>query len=171
MQVGDIMNTLVVVCRPSDTLEVAARLMWECDCGTLPVVDGENRVAGIVTDRDICMSAYMKGRPLSGVRVGEAMTLHVYTCGAEDSIPSAERLMRDRQVRRLPVVDGAERPIGIVTLGDVARFATRQSKADSPGRDVTRSLAEISRPRQQERPSASSIPAGSSGTIVLERTL
>jgi len=129
MSIGDIMNCPAIVCRPGDTREDAARLMWECDYGVIPVVDNDNRIVGIVTDRDITMSAYTKGRSLNWLRVAQAMTVEVYSCREDDSIKSVERLMRDRQVRRLPVLDKKGRPVGVVSLGDVARFGAGQAPA------------------------------------------
>jgi CBS domain-containing protein len=148
MRIGDIMSRPVVVARPDDTLEEAARLMWECDCGFVPVVDQENRVAGTVTDRDICMAAYTKGRALRDLRVSDAMAREVHSVREDDDVREAERLMADKQVRRLPVVDRDARPVGVVTLGDVARFAARERMGRGGGQEVTNSLAEISRPRQ-----------------------
>ena len=149
MTIGEIMSRPAIVCRPGDSLEDAARLMWECDCGVIPVVDDDNRVAGMVTDRDICMAAYTKGRTLGELRVSEAMSRNVCTCKEDDPVEGAERLMRDRQVRRLPVVDGRGHPIGVVSIGDIARLAaTGQPRGERVEREVAKSLAEISRPRQ-----------------------
>jgi CBS domain-containing protein len=150
MRIGDIMSRPVVVARPDDTLEEAARLMWECDCGFVPVVDQENRVAGTVTDRDICMAAYTKGRALRDLRVSDAMAREVYSVREDDDVREAERLMADKQVRRLPVVDRDACPVGVVTLGDVARFAARERMGPGGGQEVTSSLAEISRPRHAQ---------------------
>jgi CBS domain-containing protein len=162
MTIGDIMSRPAVVCRPGDTLEDAARLMWECDCGVVPVVDEDNRVAGMVTDRDICMAAYTKGKTLGALKVSEAMARNVCTCRQDDTVESAERLMRNRQVRRLPVVDREGHPIGIVSIGDIARLATAgQPRGERVEREVAQSLAEISRPRQTLQ------SGGRPGTIVL----
>ncbi|HYV20027.1 MAG TPA: CBS domain-containing protein [Verrucomicrobiae bacterium] len=150
MRIGEIMSRPVVVTRPDDSLEEAARLMWECDCGFVPVVDQENHVAGTVTDRDICMAAYTKGRALRDLRVSDAMAREVHSVREDDDVRQAERLMADKQVRRLPVVDREGRPIGVVTLGDAARFAARQQTGRAGGQEVASSLAEISKPRQPQ---------------------
>ena len=150
MRIGDIMSRPAVVCRPDDTLEEAARLMWECDCGFVPIVDEENRVAGTVTDRDICMAAYTKGKALRDLRVSEVMTREVHTLREEDTVEMAERLMSDKQVRRLPVLDRDRQPVGVLSLGDVARCASGDPKWGGGDREVASSLAEISRPRQPQ---------------------
>ena len=150
MRIGDIMSRPVVVTRPDDTLEEAARLMWECDCGFVPVVDQENHVTGAVTDRDICMAAYTKGKALRDLRVSDAMAREVHSVREQDDVKLAERVMAEKQVRRLPVVDRDACPVGVVTLGDVARFAARQQTGRAGGQEVASSLAEISKPRQPQ---------------------
>jgi CBS domain-containing protein len=159
MRIGDIMSRPVVVCRADDTLEEAARLMWECDCGFVPIVDQENRVAGTITDRDICMAAYTKGKALRDLRVSEVMTREVHTVREEDGIERAERLMSDKQVRRLPVLDRDRRPVGVLSLGDVARCAAGDQKWHGGDREVASSLAEISRPRQERGHASGPRPA------------
>lgn len=107
-------------CAPDDWLAGAAQIMWDTDCGAVPVVDDQQRLCGIITDRDICMAAYTKGAPLTAVRVGEVMTRHVHTCRLDDTLARAATLMAEGQVRRLPVLDADGRPVGIVSLADIA---------------------------------------------------
>jgi CBS domain-containing protein len=123
MKIQDVMSVDVVTCKPADPTSEAARLMWEHDCGVVPVVDEENHPLGIVTDRDICMAAYMTGRPLAAIRVDEVMSRELQTCSPEDSIGKAELSMQDRHVRRLPVVDDDSHLVGILSLNDIARRA------------------------------------------------
>lgn len=100
--------------------------MWEFDCGVIPVVDDDGRVAGIVTDRDICMAAYTQGKALSAISVASAMARDVAAAHADDGIEQVEELMRDKQVRRLPVLDGESRLIGLVSMNDLARLSARE---------------------------------------------
>jgi CBS domain-containing protein len=93
--------------------------MWAHDCGSLPVVDAGGRVVAMVTDRDICMAAYTQGKRLSSIHVATAMSKTVATCNAEDAPIAAERQMREKQVRRMPVVDNQHRLVGIVSLNDI----------------------------------------------------
>jgi CBS domain-containing protein len=146
MQLHEVMTQPVVVCQDHATLDHAARLMWEQDCGVIPVVDAHGRLCGVVTDRDICMSAYTQGQALSAIPVTVAMAKAVVAGHQDDSIESAEQLMQDNQVRRLPVVDGEGRPVGIVSLNDLARLVAeaRRSTAD---RELVQTLAAISQPR------------------------
>lgn len=139
------------VCAPDATLAEAARKMWQHDVGCLPVVDGDGKAIAMVTDRDACMAAYLAGTPLDKVPVRTAMSRALWSCGPETSPAEAEAIMSHRQIRRLPVVDGAGRLLGVVTLGDLARAAARNSEgagAARPGsQDVTATLAAVVSPR------------------------
>src|SRR5438046_1875104 len=77
MKVEEIMSVDLETCRLEDTLNRPAQIMWEHDCGVVPVVDGEARVVGIITDRDICIAAYTQGRPLSEIPVSSACSQNV----------------------------------------------------------------------------------------------
>lgn len=155
MNIRDLMTKPVVTCRSTDMLDCPARLMWEFDCGVIPVVKEDGRMAGIVTDRDICMAAYTQGRTLHAIPVRDAMAKNVFSCHADDSFEAAESIMKDNQVRRLPVLDRDDRPIGVISLSDIARYAVSLSGKDSIDRELTRSLAAISQPR---RPGIESAP-------------
>lgn len=112
----------LVTCSPSSTLEDAARLMWENDVGALPVVDGDHRPVAMVTDRDICMAALTQRVALWDSHVSTAMSRRVLTCHADTPIADVELMMRDAQIRRVPVVDAQGRLVGIVTLGDIVHL-------------------------------------------------
>ncbi len=119
--------------------------MWEFDCGMIPVVNDDGRLAGVVTDRDICMAAYMQGRPLRTIPVASAMAKQVVASHTDDSIEAAEGLMRDNQIRRLPVLDRDGRPVGVVSLNDLARLAAR-AKQSSVDREIVLTLGAICQP-------------------------
>jgi CBS domain-containing protein len=121
--VSSVMNDAVRVCSPEEPLNAAVRLMWEGDCGAVPVVSDTGVLVGIVTDRDACMAAYTKGLPLAAIRVRDVMARHVHTCGPDDSLALAATAMANAQVRRLPVVDSEHRLVGIISLADIARSA------------------------------------------------
>jgi CBS-domain-containing membrane protein len=125
--------------------------MWNHDCGCLPVVDEQRRVIGMITDRDVCMAALTQGRRLDEMLVSSAMSWRVVACSPSDSIVSAEERMRMNQVRRLPVVDEGGRLLGVLSLADVAREATREMLLDSKdvvGDHVAATLAAVSRARR-----------------------
>jgi CBS domain-containing protein len=123
MKISHLMTSNVYTCSPEDTLTDAARIMWDKDCGCLPVVDADRRVLAMITDRDICMAAYTQGAPLHAARVSSAMSKSLVTCSLDRSHAELERLLREKQLRRVPVVDGEGRLVGIVTLGDLAHRA------------------------------------------------
>jgi CBS domain-containing protein len=126
--------------------------MWEGDCGFVPVTEeGGTRVVGAITDRDVCMAAYTRGQPIQSQAVRDAMASSVRTCAASDTLEHAEAIMREAQVRRLPVVDDAGQLVGVLSLSDLARQAERErgeGRIDVRAADVGETLAAISRPRQ-----------------------
>ena len=148
MNVEKVMTREVCSCSPGDRLDRATQLMWEGDCGALPVVDEKRRVVGVVTDRDICMGCYLQGVPLWGATVSSVMSKELFTCSPEDEVGDVERLMREKRIRRVPVVNGARELLGMITLGDLAR--TSQSSALQKamgGLAITKTLAAICEPR------------------------
>ena len=150
LKIAELMTRDVHVCRPGDTLERAAELMWKHDCGCVPVVDGESRLLGMLTDRDVCMAAYTRGTPLSKVLVGDAMSRDVYSCSGEQPVGVAEKMMQTRQVRRIPVTGPNHELVGLLSIADIAR-ETRASADDlkplSPGSFVV-AMAAITHPRR-----------------------
>jgi CBS domain-containing protein len=125
--------------------------MWTQDCGCLPVIetDGIGRVIGMITDRDICMSALFQGRPLHDLSVSEAMSKTLRTCRPSDSLATAERLMQEAQIRRLPVVADEGSLVGLLSLGDLAREALREQCSpikELTGDEIGTTLASICAP-------------------------
>ncbi len=119
MKVEAIMAREVHCCGPETNLAAAAKMMWDSDCGILPILNPEGKVLGVVTDRDICMSAATKNKPPSGITVWESITPRAYTCRVTDDVQSAMDIMRRHQVRRLPVVDEDGVLQGIVSTNDL----------------------------------------------------
>jgi CBS domain-containing protein len=123
MRVANLMTGNVSSVRADQSLSTAARLMWESDCGAIPVLDPQDRVTGIITDRDICMATWSKGQAPGSIAIANAMSTELVTCSANDSIGFAESLMQLHKVRRIPVVDSERRLLGIISLADIARSA------------------------------------------------
>jgi CBS domain-containing protein len=153
MKVKELMSSEVKVCTDSDTLNRAAQLMWEFDCGCIPIIsaNSEGQLVGVVTDRDIAMAAYTQGKPLWAIPVGTAMAHSVVACHADDEISHAEALMRDNHVRRLPVLDQNGQLVGMLSLNDVAREAQRETatgrRAEVTSEGVMETLAAVCKPR------------------------
>ena len=135
MRVDELMTKPVATCMATDPLNRAAQIMWDQDCGCVPVLDEHARPIAMITDRDVCMAAYTRGKPLGDIQVYEAMSSNVVACRAEDSVSSAEALMRGQQIRRLPVVNAEGRIIGILSLNDIATHPHTKATSISPGRD------------------------------------
>jgi CBS domain-containing protein len=108
-------------CGIHDHANQAAQIMWEHDCGVVPVVDGGGRVVGVITDRDLCMAAHFQNRTLSDIPIAGVMAQQVCTCRADDDVLEAERQMAEKQIHRLPVINAEGALIGILSLADVAR--------------------------------------------------
>jgi CBS domain-containing protein len=161
MRIEQVMHKDVGSVRADQSLNDAAEIMWERDCGCVPVLgeDGSGRVIAMLTDRDICMAAYTQGKRLPDLPVRAAMSHDVCACSPGDSIEDAEAILRKAQVRRLPVVDEAGQLVGIVSLSDIARAAERCRGQKKPALDeaeVTATLAAICEPRQTQAPAVAS---------------
>jgi CBS domain-containing protein len=121
VQVHEVMTRNVEVLRPDNTLEEAAEKMKRFDIGPLPVCDGD-KLVGMITDRDIIVRSVAQGEDPTADRVRDVMTPGAICCCFEDQdVTEAARLMREKQVHQLPVLNRAERLVGIVSLADLAR--------------------------------------------------
>jgi CBS domain-containing protein len=118
-QIRDLMTENPTTCEPSTTAIDAARVMASEDVGPVPVVEG-GRLVGIVTDRDLVVRILAEGKDPSSTTIGEIASSDLTTVQPESELEEAERLMAERQVRRLPVVEG-DRLVGIVAQADIAR--------------------------------------------------
>jgi CBS domain-containing protein len=149
MKVKDVMSRTVRTCFTSDTLVRAAQQMWEGDCGCVPVLNEGGRVVGMLTDRDICMAAFLRGAPLSAIQVSTAMSAEVFTCSSDGELSAAEQVMRDKKVRRLPVLDAQGRLVGLLSMSDLARRAApKASKRSTSYGEAGRLLAAVSESRR-----------------------
>ena len=120
MKVEEVMTREAEVCTPETKLAEAAHLMWEGDCGVLPVIEDGGHVVGLITDRDICMASAMNFEPVTEIPVSRIISGEVYACRAEADIRDALKLMQQHRVRRLPVVNDEGVLQGILTMNDVA---------------------------------------------------
>jgi CBS domain-containing protein len=125
MKIRDVMSRPVASCSEETVLPAAARIMWDNDCGALPVLNGDE-VVGMITDRDICM-AFGKRKMPSTVAVGEVMTRNAAALKETDDVRTALETMASRRVRRLPVVNPRGQLRGILSLDDLAVRAEEPS--------------------------------------------
>ena len=119
MKVRDIMRREARVCSLETTLAEVGRVMAEVGCGVLPVLGGDRKVVGMITDRDVCLALAEMDRKPSEVRVQDIVSGELYTCREDDHIAEAMETMRIFGVRRLPVLDEGQQIEGILSLDDV----------------------------------------------------
>lgn len=150
MKTEEMMTRNVHTCSPDDTLEQAARIMWESDVGAVVVIDGELTPIGMITDRDIVIAAYTQGVALRDTRVQSAMANQVVTCSDSDDLEEIENKMQGAQIRRVPVVDSAGKLVGVVALADIARRvqSNRFGLTEMPG--LAKTLIGITARRERE---------------------
>jgi CBS domain-containing protein len=119
----DYMTIDPVCCTPQNTLQEAAYMMTEYDCGEIPVVDSlQNRkIVGVITDRDICCRTVGKGLNPLNMTVQEIMTYPAVTVTEDTDLKRCVELMEKKQIRRIPIIDGELRVIGIISQADIAR--------------------------------------------------
>ncbi len=134
MKVSEIMTREPSTLRPASTIGEAATIMRQDDCGSVPIVEG-GRLVGIITDRDIVLRVLAGGRDPKTTHVSDAMTADPVTVGPDTTVDEARKVMAERQVRRLPVVEGG-RLVGLVVIGQVARRDN--------AKDVGETLKEVS---------------------------
>ena len=120
MKVSEVMHRGVTCAEPDTPIREVAEMMRSADIGAVPVRD-HSGVIGMITDRDITTRGVADGRDLEEMTAREAMTPGVLCCAEDDDIDDAVEMMEREKVRRLPVVDAQNRPVGMVSLGDVSR--------------------------------------------------
>ena len=145
MIVADLMTENTARIRPDQSLSDAARLMWECDCGALPVLNEAGEVCGMITDRDICMATWLRNSPPSALPVSGTMSRQLHYCSPHDPISAAEALMRAKQVRRVPVIDREGQLLGILSLADIAKETVHGGEPGLFSDELASTLADICR--------------------------
>ena len=162
MKIRDLMTKSVASCHPETNLAAAGSLMWETDCGVLPIVDGHRRVVGMITDRDVGIALATSDRRASSLRVGDVGVSHAVICASDADAQSALEMMRTHRVHRLAVVNKAGLLEGVVSIGDIARRAQHpagRKRPDISYEDVVGTLQAISARRGAAKHSAASGPS------------
>ena len=154
MKVDQMMSKPVVTCSMNEPATRAAQLMWDEDIGCVVVLDEGGQLAGIVTDRDLCMASYTRGLSLAYFTAGDAMSKDIAAVHLGDRLGVAEGLMRSRKVRRLPVLDAQDKVVGLLSLNDVARASQPQGRGVPaiPTAEVAATLSAICEPRHATNP-------------------
>src|SRR5687768_7283849 len=118
MKISEVMTEGVECLRPRDSIAHAAERMRELDVGSLPVCGDEDKLVGMITDRDITIRATASGSDTNVTSVREVMTPNIVYCFEDQNIEDAAKLMEEKQIRRLVVLNRDKRLVGIVSLGD-----------------------------------------------------
>lgn len=128
MKVKSSMHKGVQWVAPDTPVKVLANTMRELDIGAIPV--GENdRLVGMITDRDITVRAVANGIDISALTARDVMTMGIVWCRDSDDVSHAANIMQSKQIRRLPVIDKNKRMVGILSLGDLSHAATERTAA------------------------------------------
>jgi CBS domain-containing protein len=158
MKVQEIMTSNPQVCGPETSLATAAMLMWDNDCGVLPVVGEDKKVVGLVTDRDICIGAGTIRQDIAFVPVTAVITGKIFSCHPDDDIKAALKTMQEGRIRRLPVIDENGALRGVLSLNDIVLSAKSEKKADVTYADVITTFkaicGHINQPVQQKTATA-----------------
>jgi CBS domain-containing protein len=143
MKIQEIMTKNPEVVTPNTSLQQAAQKMESLNVGSMPVCNGK-KLVGMITDRDITVRATAEGMNPSQAKVSDFMTDHVHYCHADQSVADAAQMMKENQIRRLPVVNRDNELVGILSLGDLAVDTNNDRKSGE-------TLEEISKPSRPER--------------------
>lgn len=119
MRVKDVMKTDAGVCSATDNLMRVAELMLRRDCGIVPIVDENERIVGVLTDRDLCLAIVARNRKASDVRAADLIKGEPVVCAADDKIEAVLKQLRKHQIKRLAVVGDAGELVGIVSVSDI----------------------------------------------------
>lgn len=125
--IESVMTANPASCTADTPIRQVAQLMIDNDCGQIPVVDGDNRLVGVVTDRDIVVRLVAAGK--SDAKAGDAMSKPCRSVAADSSVQDAVQLMESAKIRRVPVVDGDGRLAGIVSIADLALAGKQEATA------------------------------------------
>ena len=147
MKVRDVMRTEVESCAPGTDLAAAAMIMWNADCGFVPVVEpGTRKVKGVITDRDICMALATTGKRPNERKVEEVMARTPFVVRPEDPVADLLAVMEREHIRRLPVVGRDQTLVGVVSMNDLVLATQSGWRHDRPhlnAHDVMRALRGI----------------------------
>jgi CBS domain-containing protein len=151
MKVRDLMTTGVASVRSNEALSEAVRLMFDCDCGAVPVTEsGTGHVIGMITDRDICMATWSREQAPIALAISDAMSRELYYCSPDDDVAAVEELMQQRQIRRVPVLDEERKLVGILSIADIVTESQRGgtlAASELTSEQIAATLANICQPR------------------------
>lgn len=146
MYVSEVMVGPAVCCNAKTNLGEAAEIMWKQNCGLLPITNIQNRVIGVVTDRDLFIALATRNRLPGDLTVGDVTSRRLYSCKLNDEIHTALATMSEHGVRRLPVLNDFGKVVGILSVDDLIISAQMGDKPALSSEDVVRTLRRICAP-------------------------
>jgi len=150
MKIRDLMTKSVASCHFETNLAAAGELMWEADCGFLPVLDDSGKVAGVLTDRDACIALTTSDRRASSMTVGNVVKSRAILCDQDDEVQTVLKTMQKHKIRRLPVINKAGLLEGIVSIHDIVLRAAKsvgRTRPEVSFEDVVQTLQTICAPK------------------------
>lgn len=153
MKVKDIMMGTPYYCQLETNLGSATELMWNANCGFLPVESADGKVIGVITDRDICIALGTRNRPAGEITVAEVLTGKLYSCSPDDDIHMALQTLKEATVRRLPVVAQNGTLVGVLSMDDILLRTEPSSVGKEPelsSDEVVRTFRSIRQRRAPE---------------------
>jgi CBS domain-containing protein len=142
-RVSEFMVRKPASCTPEMNLGSAVEILWKRNCGILPVVDPENHVIGVITDRDICIALGTRNKLPGEIRVAELASKPVYFCKPADEIKYALTTMGQQKVRRLPVVDREGKLLGVLSMDDIVLHARAERLVEFSSEEIMKTLEAI----------------------------
>jgi len=149
MKVKEVMMRTAATVSPETNLGAAAEIMWLRNCGILPVIDAQQKVIGVVTDRDICIALGTRKQLPGDVTVGEITSGKLFACALEDDVRAALATMAQAKVRRLPVLTATGKLEGLLSMDDIvihANWRAGKGTTDISPEDIVRTLKAVYRP-------------------------
>lgn len=162
MKVADVMMRTPASCTADTNLAAAVEILWNRNCGMLPIVDRDGKVTGVVTDRDICIALGTRNRPAAEITVAQVLPSLLFACKPDDDIHTALAIISGAKVRRLPVIDENGKLKGILSLDDVVLHAETGAAGRVPdlsNSDVIEYMKRVYRPNLPERLREQSVAA------------
>lgn len=144
MKVKKVMTRTVGTCSEEDSLAKAVEIMWQKDCGVVPVINKKSKVVGMITDRDIAVSGFLQNKPVYSISVGEVINGKIRTCSSKDKIEAVLKVMQKRQIKRLPVVKKNGKLEGIISITDILLASENNKRLRKM---VSKTIRAIAKPR------------------------
>ncbi len=141
---SEVMTRNPVCCRPEDSVAKVAQLMQSANIGSVPIIENEQtqKLVGIVTDRDLALKVVGPGHDAKSTKVETVMTRQVVTCQDGDDLQKALDAMAEHQLRRIPIVDDANKIVGIIAQADVATRVNQPEKTATVVKEISQSNVE-----------------------------